>query len=298
MAHGKHRQWVFTYNNYPEDLAAFDAWLGKYTFVYGFEEAPTTGTRHLQGYVELAGGTTLKQLRDKFEIFWEPAKGSRQSNWDYCTKGGKFVTSHPDGFPEKKQGSRSDIKEVRDIIISGGGMKDVMTATHSYQAAKFGELLLKYVEPARNWIPEVTWIHGPSGSGKTTKAHELVPNAWWSGATGKWFDGYDAHEEVVIDDLRACDWPFVFLLRLLDSKPLRVECKGGSRQFLAKKIVVTTLFPPDETYRAACEPIEQLTRRITTFIDLAPAQKSGVIRTGPSGPVDPDFLATLLQELT
>lgn len=275
---GKHRAWTFTWNNYPEDLAPFNEWLGQYLYVYGFEEAPETGTPHLQGYVEFHGGTTYKQLRDKFVLFWAPAKGSREQNWKYCTKGGRFESSHPDGFPTKRQGSRSDIQEVKDIISLGGGMRDVLTTTKSYQAARFGEMMLKYIEKPRDQITEVIWICGPSGVGKTTRAAELAPNAWWSGGSSKWFDGYDSHEEVVIDDLRPENWPFVFLLRLLDSKPFRVECKGGSRQWRPKKVIITTLLLPAETYRATNEPIEQLIRRITDTIELAPAQKSGVIR--------------------
>lgn len=274
---GKHRCWVFTWNNPPDTLEEFDEFLKKYTYVYGFETAPTTGTKHLQGYVEFTGGTTFKQLREKFEIFWDVAKGDREENWAYCTKGGKFVTSHPGGFPKKRQGTRNDIEHVKDIVRSGGGMRDVLMSASSYQSAKFAELLLKYAEPARDWLCEVTWIHGPSGSGKTSKAAEMLPNAWWSGKDHKWFEGYDGQDEVIIDDLRAESWPFVFLLRMLDSKPFRVECKGGSRQWRPKKIAITTLYEPRATYRAAEEPMEQLLRRITHTIRLAPAQKSGVI---------------------
>lgn len=294
---GKHRAWCFTYNNYPEDLTEFNKFLEKYLYVYGYEVAPTTDTKHLQGFVEFNGGTTYKQLREKFEIFWTPAKGSRHDNFTYCTKSGRFESSHRDGFPGSKQGTRSDIQAVKDIINSGGGMMDVLTTTNSYPAARYAEMMLKYVEQPRDWVTEVTWIWGESGSGKSCLAKTLAPNAWWSGNNFKWFDGYDGQPDVVIDDLRAENWPFVFLLRLLDSKPFRVECKGGSRQWRARRIFVTTLRNPSETYRAGIEPLEQLNRRIKSCIHLAPAREVGGNKdVGQLADITPDEIEKIIEE--
>ena len=41
---------------------------------------------------------------------------------------------------------------------------------------------------------------------------------------------------------------FDYLLRLLDRYPMRVEGKGTSRQMLSKKIIITSIFSPEETY--------------------------------------------------
>lgn len=290
---GKHRYWCFTWNNYPEDLSAFISWCEERTFIFGYEVAPETGTPHLQGWVDVGGGVTYQQLRAKWLIYWEPAVASAQSNWDYCSKGGNFVTSHPDGFV-KKQGARNDIAKARNIITNGGKMQDVIMQATSMQSIRFAEIALKYLEPVRNWPCEVYWLHGPSGSGKSSKALELAPNAWWAGANHRWFDGYDAHADVVIDELREANWPFDLLLRLLDSKPMRVECKGGSRQWLAKRVIITTLRPPTETYRSTKEPMAQLLRRISSILEF-PAREVGVIRASASAAADPDIVTELLE---
>lgn len=273
---GKHRRWCFTWNNPPEDLTDFIAWLEDFKFVYG-HEIGEEGTPHLQGFVEFNGGVTYTYVRKHAECWWTPANGDDASNWAYCTKSGDFVTSHPDGFPVKKPGRRTDIEIVKSIVEDGGGMRRVVDEVSSYQACKHAELYLKYKEAPRTTPTECIWIYGPSGAGKTQRAMELAgPGAWWAAESGQWFDGYDGHEVAVIDELRADTWKFVQLLRLLDSKPLRVPHKGGFRQWRPTLVIITTLRCPELTYGiSAAEPIEQLKRRITKFIRLGNCPEVG-----------------------
>eukprot|EP00955_Chlamydomonas_euryale_P096662 365026-Chlamydomonas_euryale.AAC.1 len=52
-------------------------------------------------------------------------------------------------------------------------------------------------------LPEVRWYWGESGSGKTRAAHEwLGPDTYTCMDNIKWFQGYDRHECVLIDDFR------------------------------------------------------------------------------------------------
>ena len=83
----------------------------------------------------------------------------------------------------------------------------------------------------------------------------------------RWFDGYDAHRFVIFDDFRDSQCEFSFLLRLLDRYPLRVEIKGGTRQWKPHTIVITSPMPPEETYQTMqqndrYDKIQQLIRRI------------------------------------
>lgn len=85
-------KWCFTLNNYCENFD-YQTYLLKADFkikrcVYGREVAPTTGTKHLQGYVEFVRSFRLNHARKIFDAaFWEPAKGSSLQNFRYCTKG-------------------------------------------------------------------------------------------------------------------------------------------------------------------------------------------------------------------
>jgi len=85
------KRWCFTWNNYPED------WVNQLQFqsskilgyVVGRETAPTTGTQHLQGYMEFREKLRPKNLFPT-EIHWSVAKGNKEQNIAYCTKEGKF----------------------------------------------------------------------------------------------------------------------------------------------------------------------------------------------------------------
>ena len=54
---------------------------------------------------------------------------------------------------------------------------------------------------------------------------------------------------------------FHLLLRLLDRYSYRIQTKGSTRQFVAKTIIITAPYHPDEMYNNR-EDINQLIRRI------------------------------------
>jgi len=85
------------------------------------------------------------------------------------------------------------------------------------------------------------------------------PRLHWT--TNKWWEGYDAHENVIIDDMRGDFCKFHELLRMLDRYAYRIETKGGSRQFRAKTIIITSCYSPTEMFDTR-EDIQQLLRRI------------------------------------
>lgn len=100
----------------------------------------------------------------------------------------------------------------------------------------------------------------------------MFPEAWVSGVDGKWFEGYDGHEDVIFDDFRGDFCKLRVLLRLLDRYEYRVEVKGSSRQFLAKNIVITSCYSPTQVYKnnGDGENINQLVRRITEIRRFGP----------------------------
>ena len=69
--------------------------------------------------------------------------------------------------------------------------------------------------------------------------------------------------EVIIDDYRRDLCSFSELLRLFDRYPHQVESKGGSCQFLARTLVITTPRDPRATWTGRSdEDLGQLERRI------------------------------------
>lgn len=262
---------VFTLNNYTleEELDLLCTGLPITYIIYGYETGKEKKTPHLQGYCELTHRMrprTIKKLGVGFErMHIEARKGKQCDAIKYCKKEGNWIEY---GTPKVlKQGARRDLDEVREAARDHG-MKEVATWAN-LQEIRVAEKYLTYCEPKRTWKPYVEWIYGPTGTGKSRYAHDSLPDAYCKSDSSKWWDGYDAHEDVILDDFRG-DWmKLAELLTLIDRYERRVEFKGGSRQFLAKRIIITSCVSPKQAY-ASCtqEKIAQLLRRIDAVIPL------------------------------
>lgn len=254
------RGWCFTRNNYTvEDIVLIDdvATISNY-LIYG-KEVGASGTPHLQGYVYFENSKSFSKMTKLLpHCHLETQRGTGIEASEYCKKEGDFKEFGT--LPA--QGKRNDIKTVKDEILSGGGMSQIIDIASNYQTLKIGEMLLKYKEKKRNFKPNVVWIHGSSGAGKTRLAYELFPELYRkTNGSGKWWDGYDAHPAVLIDDIKDNSKEmYSLLLELLDRYDVRVEAKGGSRQFLAKDIIVTSLLSPYELFSQFDNAVELLRR--------------------------------------
>ena len=236
-------------------------------YVFQLEEAPQTKRLHLQGYcrfnkpIELPG---LKKLFAPFVPHFEACQGNEKQNIDYCTKPESRIDGPWQWGELGAPGKRNDIAIAREIVTTGGRLREVVEQVNSYQAMKCAELMLKYCEQERRFLPTVKWYHGATGTGKTRTASEEFPEAWISARNLKWWEGYDAHTAVIIDDFRKDFCTFHELLRILDRYPYRVETKGGSRQLLAQNIIITCPWAPDILFlNRSAEDIGQLMRRIS-----------------------------------
>lgn len=252
------KYWCFTDFECRTD---YSEWGAKY-LIYGVEVCPTTEKVHHQGYCEFESNQRLSVLGKTWKCNFERRKGKAEQAIAYCMKDGKWIEFGE--RPEKKnQGARSDIEEVKTMVREGKSMRQIADVCTSFQALRFAENITQYYEKKRDWMPEVYWYWGSTGSGKTRAAYEEAgSDCWMSGKNLKWFQDYDGNENVIFDDFRKDFCTFHELLRLLDRYPYTIEVKGGSRQFLAKKIWITCPFKPEALYDTR-EDIEQLTRRIS-----------------------------------
>lgn len=270
MANQRSRDWCFTLNNYTEEeydaIHTLDSTEYQY-IVYG-KEVGESGTHHLQGYVYFVNAKSMSAVKKMLgnRCHLEKTKGTPQQASDYCKKDNLYVES---GKLPEKQGKRSDLEQIRNMVKEGKTMNDVIDVASNYQAIRTAELVLKYKETKRNWKPYVKWIWGESGSGKTRYAYDNYPNLYRkTNSSGKWWDGYDAHSDVLIDDVKDLTREYYsMLLELLDRYDARVETKGGSRQFLAKNIIITSILEPFVMYQNYGEA-KELLRRIDSIVEL------------------------------
>jgi len=124
----------------------------------------------------------------------------------------------------------------------------------SYRALTVGQ---------RSWATHTTVLWGPPGTGKSMFAWESGgPDAFWLAKPNSnrcFWDGYDGQEVVVIDEFSG--WlPFSFMCRLLDRYPMRVEKKGSSVPFLAKRVIITSNTDPILWYKKG---LRALRRRLS-----------------------------------
>lgn len=255
------KYWCFTNFELTVD---YHQWGYSY-LCYGVERCPKTDRIHHQGYVEFPTNKRIAALKKLCNsIHWEKRKGTCQEAVHYCGKDGAFHE-----FGEKsdnKQGKRTDLELVKDAVKDGKGMKEIISLCNSFQAVRFAEKLIEHNEKKRDWEPRVMWYWGPTGTGKTRRAiEEAGADYWISGRNLKWWQGYDAHENVIIDDFRGDFCTLHELLRILDRYPYTIEVKGASRQLLAKNIWITCPYHPMGVYKTS-ENINQLLRRITEVI--------------------------------
>lgn len=89
------------------------------------------------------------------------------------------------------------------------------------------------------------WYYGKSGAGKSRKAWEEFPEAFPK-QVNKWWDGYQSHEHVIMDDMD----PFNKALggdlkRWADRYKVTGETKGGAVPLKIKVFIVTSQYHPD-----------------------------------------------------
>lgn len=260
-----------TLNNYTEEDIQ---WLNQLecTRMTCSEEVGKNGTPHLQFSVTFRRTYSLAALKKLHpRIHWEFQDCKQDFN--YCRKrDSKLIIDRDE---RKKKGARTDIHETRELVRSTHSMREVVNQATSVQAVRMAELWLKYNEPKRPMEPKpaVHWRWGKTGQGKTREVWvEHGIDAVYTPTSYKWWEGYDGHKIVLIDELRA-DWcKFGQLLKLLDRYPYTVETKGGSRQIQATTWYITSCKHPKDLYNPyhfdADERLDQLLRRIDTITEV------------------------------
>lgn len=272
--------WCFTLNNPSEEEITFlmDSENATWKYITWGEEVGECGTLHLQGYVEFKTAVTLGMVKKRLgtsRVHLEPRRGTQQQAIEYCHKDGKVFEwgeksrAYGTGGPDVKNKALKYMDMIRE-----GRMAEI-AADPDCTGVLFRHCrdIAMLVEKPRdvNIPPEVRWYYGPTGTGKTRRAwyeaHNLGKgNVYVKSTSSKWFDGYDGERVVIFDDLRSSWFEYSYLLKLLDRYPTQVECKGGSRQWKAEVIYITSPFAPRQMYenmqQRDVDSIEQLVRRV------------------------------------
>lgn len=93
------KYYCFTVHNYEIDYEIILHQLKEISIkgIVGKEICPTTGKKHLQGYIELKKKSRITSLKIKSNPHWEACKGNEEQNLKYCQKENDYIMW---GFPK------------------------------------------------------------------------------------------------------------------------------------------------------------------------------------------------------
>jgi len=288
--YNKGKAFSFTWNNYPSNYRdIFNGYSDKIKYLVIGEEISKTGTPHLQGFIRWKTGTTDLSTSKKFgKCHVELSRGNDKENDDYCRGLGETSKRHGKTPTEPEKiftigdigicgtGRRTDLIELKESTKQGIPLRKLIDEQiNGYTDLKFVENIIKYNEKPRVYDKDFKfyWIYGPTALGKTKYVIEKMykteyeqGNLYIAMNNSKWWDGYDAHKIVLIDDFRDTFCSFSNLLQICQPVEYRIENKGGTRQLLAKTIIITSCHSPLEVYEDVSENKTQLYRRITALL--------------------------------
>lgn len=250
------KSWRVTDWDTSEKRKQFYRDLEKQRMVLG-NETSKDGKKHLQIFISFKWKYSWKAFKKIMgDAHFETAL---VQNWNYELKEMNYEIED-----NRIQGKRTDLVKLKKKLIEGTNMRKVVRDTFNYQAIRMAEKFYQYCEKERPIKKiKVIWIHGKTGCGKTKWVYDNFKP--YKPINYKWWNGYDGHKTVLIDEFRRDFCKYHELLKLLDIYPYQVESKGGSRQIQANTFIITSCFHPEEVYETR-EDIQQLMRRITTII--------------------------------
>ena len=256
---GLSRSWDFTHPNPTDEDLAFWERLECNALILA-EEVGDGGLRHFQGRVTFNRKYRLSACKKLHShVHWEVSKALADNNY-FKKEGAKLLIEKG----SMKRGARNDLEQVKKKLKETNSIGSIVEEVNNYNTIRMCQAILTYKETPRPVEKiRVIWYWGGTGLGKTKAVYDMHPrDEVFRPLSYKWWDGYDGHRIVLLDDFRKDFCKFHELLTLLDIYPYRVECKGGSRQIQATTFYVTSAFGPGELYESR-EDIEQLLRRVT-----------------------------------
>jgi len=252
MTAQRSRKFVFTLNNYTDEHQRLLREAGFRYIIWGREVAPTTETRHLQGYVYLRSASTMSTMRRKIcGAHIEIARGSNKQCIDYCKKDGDFE-EHGEPPRDREDGGDDEKKrwaEAWEKAKEG----DIESVPADIRIRCYSTLkrIRRDFEPSIKPMDHTAgvWIHGEAGTGKTRAVFETYPECYPK-AINKWWCGYQGEEVVLIDDIDKshATWIANFLKIWGDRYPFIGEEKGGSGKIRPKKVIITSQYSIEDIW--------------------------------------------------
>lgn len=245
---------------------------------YGEEVAPDTGTLHHQCFMYFKNlRRHNKKALNKIGNWWgekhnfvDRMIAGINCNEKYCSKDKKY---HEIG-EMPKQGARKDLDEVKDEILEGMSVDDIVL-DNPILFHQYGRTLerIELIRMRNTWRTEMTegiWICGKAGYGKDHQwQKDYNPKTHFrKDLEVEWWDGYKQQDTVVLSEFRGHHMRWSTLLALVDKNAHFVKWRNReSVPFMSKKVIITSVLDPIDCYKGKQnnEEWEQFFRRFKVY---------------------------------
>lgn len=265
----RNRNFCFTWNNYDDASIRYLADLTCKYIAYSEEIAPTTGTKHLQGYVSFMNPKTIQQARAQLPgCHVETMLGSIAQNEDYCSKAGRLIERGEKPISNDNKGRAEKLRWQRAKDLAIANQLDDIDADIFIRCYSTLKNIAKdnLVKPPPQDV-KCFWIYGPTGTGKSHCVETTFPNCYKKQMDDlKWFDLYNDEDVIYLEDMDKYQVKWGGMLkRLADRWPMLASIKGSMKYIRPKMIIVTSNYCPDEIWsdNATLDP---LLRRFTVIL--------------------------------
>jgi len=302
------RMWVFTVNgrdlSTPPVVPPLRLKKDKVVeFIMQMEIAPETGRFHYQGFVRFSEAVRMSHLKKALdcnhahcEICHAPAKAREYAQKD--------ETRAPGYGPivegvEGGQGKRTDIDDVCLAVRSGASLKRIAEDFPKtfVKMHKGISALRSVLHPPLPRDVQVFALVGPTGCGKTRfvvdRFESEVRNTVFDTKV-PWFDGYDRHPVMLIDEFGPGQMSSSMLKKVLDRYDLTLPIKGGSVPMCASLIFLTSNYDVDSWYpHSGAQDNEALKRRMTIIdctVDGWQGRVDGLLKPLPVAVVEEEVV--------
>lgn len=274
----KSARWTFTYILDQEGtqwMPPIDSADIAY-IIYEPETCPTTGTRHLQGYVRFHNRkalATAKRLLGEPSLHLEVAKGSEQQNKDYCSKEGHSIEFGNYEPHAGQQGRRNDLQELQEAVKSGMPLKQVAANWPSqwiryHQGITSFSLMIAPTPPLRrSVITTVLW--GTTGTGKSHRVRTAYPEAIIILPGRDPFYRYTNQPVIVFEEFNWADWPIRKMNIYLDVWSADLDCRYNNKMALWEKVFILANSAPSSWYPMEEAPLrDAFFRRLSYIVEI------------------------------
>lgn len=245
------------------------------------------GLPHVHMVLEDTTSMRFSAIKKNFpKTHIEATKGTKAQAEDYIYKRHPFeekgeivVCVVKSGEIKGRQGKRTDLEHIGDLIVAGKTPREILE--EGFGTYRYANMIKQaYMDRRIAKTPAVREIKvhyrvGAPGSGKThyyvdlCAEHGLDNVYLLSDYSGGGFDMYSGESILFLDELKN-QFSYSELLSLLQGYRQQIHCRYANVWSLWDEVYITSVLPVEELYKLLVpmnsrvkDPIEQLTRRIS-----------------------------------